>query len=287
MQRPDIKRFQQRLKNNYVRPKTNTVVLFQEPGDRTRTFENHFRKEIDDISQVTDAHFTYQTIFGPVPIEFDGMYPFGQTVLEPQLAAELANAPGVIKSMKDYSHKLDSQFSIIWDGPKTLDDIKMLAGEKNRFDLDEARMRAIADYQFGPGAAEALIVDDIKFVRSKNTGKIRNIISKGEHILSLRAEDGLFTLKPAGALRLHNSITKPRLRVVVESDAAQFNREGKNVFSKFVKSCDPGLRPGDEALITDDQDMLVAIGRILLTCDEMLAFNIGIAVRVREGFEES
>ena len=161
----------------------------------------------------------------------------------------------------------------------------MIATEKKQFDLDTARVHAIADYQFGSGAAEILFTDKLKFVKSKNTGKIRNVISDGEHILSLRAGDGLFTLKKSGAIKLHKGFKPPRLRVVVTSESVEFNREGKNVFSKFVLRCDPALRPGDELLITDEEDSLVAIGRLVLTCGEIQAFNTGIAIRIREGFK--
>lgn len=285
MKRPDVKRFSQRIKKNYVRAKAKAVVCFPEPGDRTEPFEEHYQNEIAEIQKITDAHFVYQTVFGPVPIEFNGVYPFGQTVLDPSLAKELAESPDVRKKMEHYSHGLTSEFSVIWTGEDTLETLKMMVEAKNELDLDIARVRAIADYQFGPGAADSLFSDKLEFVKSRNTGKIRNVISTGEHILSLRAADGLFTLKKSGAEKLHKAIKPPKLRVVVNADAVEFNKQGKNVFSKFVLTCDPELRLGDEVLVTDEQDVLLAIGRMLLTCDEMVAFNTGIAVRVREGFD--
>ena len=51
----------------------------------------------------------------------------------------------------------------------------------------------------------------------------------GEHVLSMRANDGLFTLRPSGAVRLMKGFPSPRLRVVVNEDSVPFNREGKNV----------------------------------------------------------
>lgn len=285
MQRPEIRRFQDRIKKNYEKPQTKTEVCIPEPGDRTDSFEEHYRSELENIQKITDAHFVFQTIFGPVPIEFDGMYPFGQTVIDPGLAAELIQLPEVNQRMEGYSHKLNSEFSIIWEGDETIESLKMLAPAKSEFDLDKARVRAIADYQFGAGAADALFKGDLKFMKSKNTGKIRNIHSEDEHILSLRAGDGLFTLKQAGAKRLHSAFKPPRMRVVVNQESVEYNRDGKNVFSKFVLSCDPELRPSDEVLITDEKDNLVAIGRMILTGSEMSKFNTGIAVRVREGFK--
>ena len=75
------------------------------------------------------------------------------------------------------------------------------------------------------------------------------------------------------------------MRVVVKDDAVPFNREGKNVFCQFVKECDPALRPMEEVMVVDKDDTLIAIGRTLMTADEMFAFKKGIAVKVREGIK--
>src|SRR5881396_4083992 len=74
---------------------------------------------------------------------------------------------------------------------------------KRAVDWNAARIRATADHQFGRGAADALLLGTVSYVVSKNTGKVRNVMVYGDHVLSLRAEDGLFTLKAAGAQRLH------------------------------------------------------------------------------------
>jgi 7-cyano-7-deazaguanine tRNA-ribosyltransferase len=286
MFRPDIQRFQKRMFTNYEVPNNKIVVCLPEPGDRTGSFEEHYKDELTKIWSLTDAHIVFQTMYGPVPIEFDNTYPFGQTVIEPGLALELSNYKSVIHSMEKYAHRLRSELSIVWSGKETLEDIRTLAKVKNHFNLDTARMFAIADYQFGPGAGKALFTGKLEFVKSKRTGKIRNIINDGSHILSLRAGDGLFTLKLDGAKQLHKAFEKPRLRVMVDRETAEYNRTGKNVFSKFVLDTDPMLRPGDEVLITDEDDALVAIGRMFLTAGEMKVFNTGMAVRVREGIKQ-
>jgi 7-cyano-7-deazaguanine tRNA-ribosyltransferase len=105
----------------------------------------------------------------------------------------------------------------------------------------------------------------------------------GAHILSLRAPDGFFTLRPAGAERLRRGFPSPRLRVIVNADSVEFNQEGKNVFCQFVKDCDPDLVPMDEVLVVDENDRLVALGRALLVRQEMLTIKKGLAVKVREG----
>jgi len=106
---------------------------------------------------------------------------------------------------------------------------------------------------------------------------------EGKHVLSMRAHDGLFTLRLDGGKLLHRAFSKPLLRVVVETETAEFNRAGKNVFAKFVVEADEELRPFDEVLIVDQEDRLVAVGQALLNPEEMVAFDQGLAARVREG----
>jgi 7-cyano-7-deazaguanine tRNA-ribosyltransferase len=99
----------------------------------------------------------------------------------------------------------------------------------------------------------------------------------------MRASDGFFSLRIAGATKLHAMFPTPRLRVVVKQESAEFNRKGRNVFCKFVVDCDEDIRPKDEVLVVDENDQLVACGRSLLTKNEMLSFKRGLAVLVREG----
>lgn len=136
--------------------------------------------------------------------------------------------------------------------------------------------------QFGEGAGKMLLKGKVRIVKSKKTGKIRNVYCDNKHILSMRASDGMFTLKTDGAKILHKFSKYPRLRVVIEDDAVPFIKEGKSVFAKFVKDCDPDLRPFDECLIVDKKDNLLAVGRCLLNRQEMLSFGIGVAVKTRE-----
>ncbi|HIH29206.1 MAG TPA: tRNA-guanine(15) transglycosylase, partial [Thermoplasmata archaeon] len=144
------------------------------------------------------------------------------------------------------------------------------------------RISEVADMQFGLRASEALFSGTLHIVKSKQTGKIRNVICDESHVVSMRAEDGLFTLKIDGGLRLHKRMKYPLLRVVVLDDAVPFIKEGKSLFAKFVSECDPDLRPFDECLIVDNQDTFLGVGRTVLTRDEMLSFQHGVAVKTRD-----
>ena len=158
-------------------------------------------------------------------------------------------------------------------------------GKKSK-DFDLRKIRSVANYQFGKGAGDALFKGDIKVVKSRTTGKIRNVICNGKHVVSMRASDGFFTLKIEGGKRLHSFFPFPKMRVVVDDDASPFIREGKNVFAKFVIDACREIRPYDEVLIVNENDEFLGVGQCLLNRKEMLDFERGMAVKTREGIKD-
>ena len=52
---------------------------------------------------------------------------------------------------------------------------------------------------------------------------------------------------------------------------------------EHVVATDAGIRAGDEVLVVMGDDVLLATGVALLSGQEMLAFNYGVAVKVRQG----
>ena len=233
-----------------------------------------------------------RSVFGPVPFELDGTYPFAQSV-EPadldvasrqeieDLLAQLAAAHGVRVIDWKGGDLLETMHPDEVAGASAGASASARVGARDPL---VERVRAVADFQFGLGAADALLAGKTIELRvSQNTGKVRNVTVDGEHVLSLRAEDGFFTLKIAGARRLHQAFAFPRMRVVVKADSVAFNREGRNVFAQFVDKWDPTLRPGEECLIVDWADELVACGQMHLAPSELGFFKKGLAVHVREG----
>jgi 7-cyano-7-deazaguanine tRNA-ribosyltransferase len=204
-----------------------------------------------------------------------------QSVVPDSLDVESLEAAEVF--FREWAAGAGYSFGLLWEGESSLDELRARAPGNRAFDWNASRIRATADFQFGRGAADALLRGTISYVVSKNTGKVRNVGVDGDHILSLRAEDGLFTLKPAGARRLHQAFRPPQLRIVVEADAVPFVRAGKNVFAKFVREADPELRPGDESLVVSPDDQLCAVAQSSMNRREMLAFKRGVAAYVREG----
>ena len=146
-----------------------------------------------------------------------------------------------------------------------------------------ARLRAIADYQFFPGAGEILVPDNASIMVSRNTGRVRAVSSSMGVLATIRASDYRFILRYPGARLLHASSEPPILRVVVANEVADEIRRGGNLFARHVLYMDEDLRPWDEALIVDEDDRLCGVGRLLLSPSEVLYFTRGVAVITRDG----
>ena len=274
MYRPMIFRYHSRLFTRFE-PLFYTTVVFPEG---TKPYSMFYAKEMANILKQKNVNLVVHSTLGPIPFELDEMYPLAQSVFPKCIDQETRdNAQQVMERF------LKDTEVIVWD-----ERMLILSEEhlNNPMDFDKRRISAVADMQFGHGASEALFAGKLHIVKSKRTGKIRNVICDGSHVVSMRAEDGLFTLKIDGGRRLHNRLKYPLLRVVVNNDAAPFIKEGKSVFAKFVSECDPDLRPYDECLIVDEQNRFLGIGRTLLTRNEMLTFRHGMAVKTRESIKE-
>ena len=144
------------------------------------------------------------------------------------------------------------------------------------------RVQVIADYQFCGGCGPGLFPEGCTFILS-TTGRVRQVVFAGQRIATVRASDGRLTLGIEGARRLLAALPAPAYRVVIREDVTAFIAQGKNVFAKHVTAADPAIRAGDEVLVVGAGDRLVACGAAVFSGPEMLAFNYGAAVRVRQG----
>ena len=266
--RPVFERYLSRLNERYI-PETDKAAIFRDEGSKP-----YSRAFMSDFERVRKAGYTPVVIspFGPVPAELDEMYPLAQSVFP-----NIEDMDTKERSQTTTAAFLASKFKV----SVPYEDI---TEEGNlEYDMDVTRAKAVSRYQFGIEVTEALFRGKIDLVISKNTGKIRNVISDGEHVLSMRASDGMYTLRMEGAQRIISAMPAPFMRVVVNDDAVPFVSEGRNVFPQFVIGSDDDLVTMDEVIITDRSDRPIATGRMLLVGNEMRSFKKGIGVKVRSG----
>ena len=149
------------------------------------------------------------------------------------------------------------------------------------------RIRGIANYQFAENIGQVFFPSRVEISVSKRTGRIRHIYLDGALMATLRPTDGLFSLTIDGAMRLCSLVGPSRLRVVVQEDVEEFAKEGRNIFARHVINADVEIRPGEEVIVTNKNDEVLAVGRALLTGREMVSFKRGVAVKTRRGVGKS
>jgi predicted RNA-binding protein (TIGR00451 family) len=150
------------------------------------------------------------------------------------------------------------------------------------------RIRSVADYQFGKGVGVKLFPENVKIEYSKRTGRIRYIYLDGKRLATLRPTDGLFSLSIAGAKRIAENRNSAKCFVTVKEEVSKFIAEGGDVFAVHVAKADDEIRPKDEVIVVNENGEVLAVGRAVLSGEEMKAFKTGVAVKVRRGsLEES
>jgi predicted RNA-binding protein (TIGR00451 family) len=230
--------------------------------------------------------------FGVIPYDLIDMYPISHSLFPP---------PGSIDmDMKAYMEgrtdggPVEDQNNYLWDGKG---EIPLPPADNDPSLLDLLKTRSILRVQFGrvesTWSDEIILPEDnnLSIVSSKKTGKIRNIIEKEPggkkiHLLSMRAEDGLFNLRWEAARRLQIASIAPRYRVIVEEGTGEYNAKGYNVFCKFVIDADPSIRAGDDVLIVGTDDEFFAVGRAAVSSRMMKEAKTGTAVKIRDGAEK-
>ncbi|MEM0156980.1 MAG: tRNA guanosine(15) transglycosylase TgtA [Thermoplasmataceae archaeon] len=199
-----------------------------------------------------------------IPVELDETYPFQQMIssgfVRPDSIAAAAELPE--------------------DG-RQVDGVEAVT---RNFRLERVRM--VADFQFGSGTGRKLFSDECEVRVSRSTGRLRSVLLNGQLLATLRAHDGFFTLGISGAEILHGLSPGLMNRIVVTDDSAEFNAQGYNVFFKFVKKFDSSIIAGNEVLVVDDRDNLVAVGKSTVSGPEMGHYRKGVAVKVHRGIRE-
>lgn len=151
------------------------------------------------------------------------------------------------------------------------------------------QVKAISDYQFGKQITDVLFenIENIHLERSRSTNKIRYIFHNDSLLLTLRPNNGFFTLSFYSANIIIKNCVSPKMRVIVLNEISEFIEKGRNVFCKHVVEVDEDLRPLDEVIVVNQNEKLLGIGRLKLPVSYVKSFSSGVAVNVRKGINKS
>lgn len=148
------------------------------------------------------------------------------------------------------------------------------------------RIRSVADYQFGKGVGAKLFPENVEIAYSQRTGRIRYIYLNGKRLATLRPTDGLFSLSIKGAKRIAENAGSAKCFVTVQNNVSRFIAEGGDVFAVHVVKADDKIRSKDEVIVVDEGGRVLAVGRSVLSSEEIKSFKVGVAVKVRRGCKE-
>ncbi len=272
--RPEVIRHLKRLKE--IEKRAKQLVLLP---DRGKPFSR-----IYPILSGEEYHVCVASpVFGVVPIEIDDIYPLSQHEAPSSISEDQLKF--MRKCIADYSEDFEKVFvheelrRLKIKGESFGDDGLPTFGKGD----EDVKLRALADYLYGKGAGRLFSGARVEWAR---TGKMRRVYASDKLLATVRASDGFLVPTIEGADILLK-LQKPRNRVVVKDEVVDFAREGKSVFSRFVSSCDPDIRPYQEVLIVDENDELLSTGTAILNAEEMLAYKRGVAVKVRHKNSEN
>ena len=135
---------------------------------------------------------------------------------------------------------------------------------------------ATADYQFGKGAGDLLVPENAKL-----KGKPYKLILcqiDGVQVCSYVAESGNLSLTLEGGKRIV-SLNRYWVRLDVESV------KGGSIFAIGVQEADVAIRPGDEVIVINNDNVVIGVGRSDMSGREMCELNRGRAVTLRHKVE--
>ncbi|MBB6402245.1 7-cyano-7-deazaguanine tRNA-ribosyltransferase [Methanococcus maripaludis] len=273
MNRPEIYRHKQRLER--IQYDKIYVTSVSEHTSKP------YHENLDNVPCDVDV-LIKDSVFGLVPLNIDTMYPLAQN-----------EVPDLYDFEKKYNNEFVSEFKE--KHAEKILDINTYNyyinhyGKKKECDKinpDIFRIGKMLEYQYGAKILDDELMGKVKSRRSKNTGRIRNLLLEKEVLFTLRANDNFLIPAKSGAELLHEKLEFPKYRIIIDSSVEEFARAGKSVYSKFVKDCDPELRPFEEVLIVNSDDELLAYGTTILNGHELMEFDYGVAATLRGGLKK-
>lgn len=138
-------------------------------------------------------------------------------------------------------------------------------------------MNVIA-YIYGRATAEKLRGRKID-VEYNKSGRIRRIYVDGKLAFVLRNNDGYLLPTLYGATFLER-------RVIIDFEAVEYVKNGRNVPAKYVVTTSQEVRPYGEVAVVDPHGSVVAVGRLMYSTRE-LTLRRGYAVRIRESLKKA
>lgn len=141
------------------------------------------------------------------------------------------------------------------------------------------------DALFATDISSHLPLDDLEFIYSKKTGRIKHVLLNNKIIATLRTDGGVALTVDGAKLLLESNKIRENC-VIVRNDVAEFIKEGRSVFCKHVLFAGRNIKVNSEVIILDENNNLLAVGKAILPSKMIREFNRGVAVKVRDSIND-
>ncbi len=306
IRRVEIQRFADRVTSRYRNRFSNPLVLV--PCSATKPYsESQSHGQFHEANGFRGHVVSMTSPIGVVPQELECTYPaqhYDSVVTgrwsedEKQFVADVLQAylerneyPSVIahvpgEGYRDICERVETalglEFEYTVEGhPTDTDSLANLAGalegelKYSKREREQNTVRAIADYQFGDGAGDALF-EDISM--QSRYPKLRVHDSEGDQLAAMVPQYGVLSFTLAGARQWVESDT-PTKRVEIDA----FVPHG-DVLAPGIVDADEDIRVGDEVVIEGPKAF--GVGRAEMSGPEMAESTRGVATSVRHVEEQ-
>jgi len=296
--RPEILRFHTRLIDRW--PYRETKILIVVPDDAKRPFSDSIGTVIEEVkrNRGSDVLMLILTPMGVVPWELEHVHPAQQCIFPDHLddeaqrllAAKLDEVLGMLKferlvwfsrsattnPLSRHLGRIDVTFD---SASEVVEYLSQIEGRGQDWKL--RKLRTVMAIQWGIDDLQDARMRDLQIEVSGSTGKIRHVKQKDSIMFTMIPTTGFLTPTFEGGLYLKDLGITDRYIVKTDDEVAEFVVDGKSALAKFVTWAHPDLRAGEEVLVTDSTDQVLAVGRAVLSGTEMMAFDRGVAVNMR------
>ena len=303
--RPEIKRFQERLINRYIKPKSAKIlVLLPCSAKKPYSFSKSHKLFLERINNSKNPSIFHEMIvtspLGLVPRELELIYPASSYDISVTGYWDNDEKFMIRNLLKLYLNQ-NNYDKVIIHLPKTMQEFitdlfkkprvscintptskeslnelsKILSNEIDGYEIVNSKIRqyenvlSIASYQFGKEIAEKLMEN----TEIKGKYPFHKIIQNNKQLGMITKDRGFISLTIDGAKKIFKS---SNYWVEISDD---FVLKG-SVFAPGVINADKSIRIGDEVVV-QKKKQLCGVGVAMMNGAEMKESNFGEAIKIR------
>jgi uncharacterized protein with predicted RNA binding PUA domain len=139
------------------------------------------------------------------------------------------------------------------------------------------------DALFGKGVSSVL-PRELLFLYSRKTGRMKSFGTSDQLIGTFRSDGGI-ALTIFGASVLLNNSTFKQNCIIPKEEALPFVSEGRSLFCKHVDWFGSNINIGSEVVVIDKGEVVLAVGKSVVSQSQLHGRIGDVAVRIREGIK--